>query len=197
MTGKKEVLILGTGLIWGFVAAKLIINVPLFTLDHEVDVVGLSALLTTIVVSIVFYRRFEKVKHSDQLKKTAVIERLKRSFHNLERLESLCEGRPIGYVDVVKTLKRCRNEFDAYVDYVADLSSPVSAVAVATFQLSCTELKDLLTNTPHTPSLQSEIEIVENSIRISANRQIEVENVLGKARRTLFTIEKAVILDVS
>lgn len=57
-------------LLLGFIGSKVIRDVPYFQVDTNIDVVAITALLITIAISAVFYRSFEKVKYSDQLKKT-------------------------------------------------------------------------------------------------------------------------------
>ena len=181
----------------GYVAARIIGDIHSYSFDHTIDPLALIALLLTVLVSVVFYRKFERLKYSDQLKKNAVIARLKVSVDNLLALEEKCSSGELVYADIVKGLRSCRREFESYTRYSQALTCPVGDNSASQYRLVCSELKDLLTNTPPGPEPSPSIRIIDGRIQLGSDRLVMVEQRIDDGKGILFDIEKTVILDLA
>ena len=181
----------------GYVAARIIGDIRDLTFDHTIDPVAVIALLLSILLSVVFFRRFERLKYSDQLKKDAVIGRLKASVDNLFELEEKCATGDLNYTEIVKRLRRCRREFESYVQYAGALGCPVGDSTSSKYRLVCSELKDLLTNTPQSTDTDSAIRVSDGRIELSGGRLVEIERQIDDGKSILFEIEKNVILHMA
>lgn len=197
MKVSKSVVLAGALLlvVTGLLLAKMIDDVPYFVLDSQIDIVGLVALLLTVFVSVLFYRTFEKRKHSDQLQKASVLERLEISFSNLDKLDEACGVKKISYLEIVRRIKKCRREFASFCEYATELGYPVTESQSANYRMGAAELKDLLTNSPR-QAVKGDISISAGIITLSPNREVEVENSIDAARAVLSSIKKDVILNI-
>lgn len=187
---------LAAGLL-GYVAARIIGDIRSYSFDHTIDPLALIALLLTVLLSVVFYRRLERLKYSDQLKKDAVIARLKVSVDNLFTLEEKCSSGELLYTDIVKALRKCRREFESYASYAKALTCPVGENSASQYRLVCSELKDLLTNTPPGSEAHASIRIIDGRIELDGDRLVEVEQHIDVGKGILFDIEKKIILDMA
>lgn len=181
----------------GIVIARVAQNIPVVEFDYKLDPIAITALLATIVISVAFFRRFEKVKYSDQLRKNAVIGRLGQSMANIQRLEEICSAQDIPHSEVVKQTKKCRRDFEAYAKFAAALSAEVPAAELSKYQLLCAELKDLLTNSPLRSDLNPQLRISNGMIRLHPSRLVEVETKISESKELLYELEERVILDIS
>jgi len=181
----------------GFLAAKYVGNVAYFQMDPQIDLVALFALLLTATISVVFYRKFEKVKYSDQLKKNATLDRLRASMDALIQLEELCTASEVPYQEVVKVARKCRREFEAYVSFATALAVPVSDGKDTKYKLICAELRNQLTDIPTKTAVNPQLRVTKNLLKITPDRLVEVENQIDEGKRILFQIQKEIILDLA
>jgi hypothetical protein len=181
----------------GFVLAKYVGNVAYFQVDRQIDLVAVVALLLTITLSVVFYRKFEKVKYSDQLKKNATLERLSSSMDSLTQLEDLCTANEPFYSEVVKLCRKCRRDFEAYVSFANALSVPLLDGNDTKFKLICSDLRNNLTDLPPRSDPNPKLKVAKNVLRIAPDRLVEVENQIDEGKRLLFEMQKDIILDLA
>jgi hypothetical protein len=162
-----------------------------------VNVVAVAALLLTLVASVVLYRRFEKAKYSDQLKKDTLIARLEISIANLLKLEDLCSDGQIGDKDAIKLTTACRREFESFVRFARALSAPATEEQSAGYRLICADLKHLITNTPRRSEANPQLRVVKGVIQMTPDRVVEVERKVGEGKDILYEIQKSIILDLT
>jgi hypothetical protein len=178
----------------GFTAGILVDSVPLLELDREVDLVALLALVWTAWVSAILYRRFDQVKHSDQLRKSTLLDRLSETLQNLRRVDDLIHVDGIPHHDAVALSTRCRREFTAYVEYAKSLDVPVEGGTDGKFTAVCCDLKDLLTSTPvRGTTSEPDIEVIDDKIYLQRNRRAELEKNIDLGRGLIYEIQRQVI----
>jgi len=180
----------------GVVAAKLIGNIPFFKIQKDVDLIAIIRILLLILVSVILYHRFERMKHSDQLKKEAILSRLQRSVDTSFETEDLVAAENIPYNQAVKLVTQSRKDFESYAAFSRALGMPVQADELSRFQLNCAELKDLLTNTPLRTDPDPKIRIVKGTIHLTNDRRVEVEKKIAEGRQILHGLQQRVILTV-
>ncbi|HEV2149710.1 MAG TPA: hypothetical protein VGR37_20080 [Longimicrobiaceae bacterium] len=182
-------------LLIGFVVGK-IFTVPGVTIDKEVDPLAAIALLLTVLASFVLFRRFERVKYADQVKKDAVMDRLRSPLQQLQQLEDLCEQAEIPWVGATRLIKRCASDFEGYSRFTARLNGPVEDGDVPKYVGMCRELGKLLTDTPRRGEVDPDLRVVDGNILVSAGRRVQVERKIGEAKEFLYQVQTRVILDL-
>jgi hypothetical protein len=180
----------------GVVVAKVVDNIPLFTLDTNVDIIAATALILSVIISVLLFRYFEKIKYSDQLRKNAVMNRLEECIKDLAHLEEAIGAQSIDHMDVIKMLRRCRRGFDGYATFATSLAAGAAEVNEAKYRLVCSELRELLTNTPIRGGLDSGIHIADGKIMLSSDRRVLIETQVEEAKGILYNIQKDVILSI-
>lgn len=185
-----------TATLVGFVAAKLIGNIPFFEMRKDVDLIAIIRILVMVLVSVILYHRFERMKHSDQLKKEAILSRLQRSVDTSLETEDLVTSESIPYNQAVKLVTQSRKDFESYAAFSRALGIPVHEDELSRFQLNCAEVKDLLTNTPLRTEPEPKIRIVKGSIHLTNDRRVEVERKIVEGRQILYGLQQRVILTV-
>lgn len=180
----------------GFVIGRIQRDFSSFEIDKEIDPVALAALLLSVGVSILFYRYFERRKHSDQLVKAAVLERHKAILMSLAALEERCTTARAPFADVVKGVKRCRRDFESFSAYAEALEFGIEPEERMLFRKRWGQLKALLTNTPRRGTVSPPLTVANNQLTLSAPRVVEVEAKIDEVRSQLYSIERSIITRV-
>jgi hypothetical protein len=180
----------------GVVLGRIFRDVPYFTVGHEIDLVATLGLVLTVLISIAFYRHFEKRKHSDQLRKQAALERLSASMRNVTALDEHCGASRPEYLGVVKLLKKCRSDFNQYVRFAEAVQFPVERSTESAYRIAWAELRELLTNTPAATAAEAPLKVVNGCLVLSENRRVEIEIQMNEVKSALFSIETAIIIKV-
>jgi len=175
-------------------------SVDVLHFDKRVDVLGLSTLVATVAISAVFYRKFARHQYSDQLRKDALLRRLRESFENVCALEECCESKPLMLSAVVSALKICGREFRLFVEFSRTMdpknSPAVSQGAVKEHAMATRDINRLLTWTTIGKQSSPPVAIQNGVITLSGDRRVEVELRIQDLKRTLLDVEIAIIVAV-
>lgn len=180
----------------GLFAGKFIGDFRRFEWDTKVSPVGVATLLLTIFVSFFFFREFEKKKYVDKLKKDALLGRLKACAEMVQVLEAKCQHGTGDFLEVVSSLKVCRGEIRAYVDFSQRMDFAESVLSSAKVVTACSRLHRLLTDTPTDTTGHAPVRMVGGKIVMLPSRIVEVTQAFRSARDGLSDMELAVILHV-
>lgn len=165
-------------------------------IETTLDPVAIAALLVTIVISAVFFRRFEKSKYSDQLKKDSVLLRLRESLDNLKRVDELVRRGRIPFSHMAQAIKRCRKEFGLCYKLAGLLGHPPADGKAGEYMRLCSRLLDMVTNTPVVPLPDPPVSVINGIIHLSDERVAETQNLVAEGKELILEMEARVISSV-
>jgi hypothetical protein len=179
----------------GFFAGKMSGDIPGITINRQIDPVQSTALLLTGAASFVFFRKFERGKHSDQLEKSGLLKALDKCEEPLTRLEQLIEQRPTcSYAEIVAANKKLGVVFGRFRGFAHDVSCAPSSETQKRCWESIASLKRLLTDTPVVADgAKPELSVAGNELTISDDRRAEALAKLEEVRQQIVETEKQVI----
>lgn len=203
MTQGRSPLNAGTLIAWvtagaiGFYLARIIADSSRFQLDDKVDPVAIAALLLSVILSVIFFRTLERQKYSDQLRKDALLERLRQVTRSLRAVEDVCRPGKAPWISVVSAVTTCRRDFETFVRFARELSFEAAEPVKLELRKQMMQLRNLLTNTPRGQTAHAALSVVANVVTYSEERRAEIDYNIREADRLLGTIEILLIRDIT
>ncbi len=169
-----------------------------FAWDHKINPVQLATLVVTAGVSLAFFRKFEKQKYSDRLRKDALLERLKLVTGKLDKLQAVTEKTAPEYGKIVSSIKQCRIEYLSFCRFAKIIGHVVPMESHTELMTHWKTLWRLLTDTPAaTPATaDAALSVTSGHVRLSPNRAVVVGQEIEASRQALASIQTDVILSL-
>lgn len=172
---------------------KVVANFNEYAFDKKVSPIELLTLLVATLFSSVLLLYFERRKHSDQLHKASAIDRLRISFDNLRDLRRLCASGEFGFTEVVKQIKECRTEINAFAEFATSLGFKDCEENARKVSDECGNVSSILTNTPVDPSGKPGIRKSGNTVWVDPSLLLQAESCINDAMRCLYALQVGII----
>jgi hypothetical protein len=166
---------------------------PKLTIKNEIDPVGFAALALSVLLSLVFYRRFEGRKHSDQLRRLFICERIGRVKTELSSLNAACDEVSIDFATVVRRIKAIGTEIQFFSNCTKKLEIETTDDLVLRLRKCRNELRLKITNTPIDPLEQGHVQHANGKLSLSEVRRAELDGLFREAWDTLIDLEIAAL----
>jgi hypothetical protein len=165
--------------------------------EKKVNLAEIATLIATIFISILFFRRAEREKYSDQLRKDVLLQRCDSTLVDLAELETLLAQPTPRYLDLVRVSTRALRSLGDLCTLCTDLSISVTNGTRANAQMHLRNSRRLLTDSVAAITPTQYGVVVANGIAtIGSETQSEAKFELDSARRHLRQIQTQIVLNV-
>lgn len=192
----------------GIVLGKLSPDFPFVKLDLTANVVDVLMLLFTVLLGTVLVRRFERGKHSDQLKKDAVLARVREAEAALGAVESLVDSVTYPEAEAIRTCRRLRQSGERLVQATEGYGYQCVGEEDRQFSQAARLIWELLTQTSRAGEMNNTLVVVTRlatlygdepsraepkRLQMDTERQSKTRREVVAAIKLLLEIERQVI----